>query len=153
MATHWQANSNGKSNAAHNVPAHTMHIAMNWSRNVTGMQVASHFHRCYKCDRWLHVPGNCNGVCDAICDMLQVRSACNTSQLSMCICSRALSTLWIVASIVYILHPSPATQHRAWQVIAIFRRNSRPFRGLPFHRRGGGHTPCIFLIILINFIN
>ena len=113
IANHWQANSNGKSNAAHNVPAHTMHIALNVSTDVTCMQVASHFHRCYKCDRWLHVPGNCNGVCDAICDMLQVRSACNTSQLSMCICSRALSTFWLVASSVCIWHPSQATQHPA----------------------------------------
>ena len=113
IATHWQANSNCKSNAAHNVPAHTMHIALNVSTDVTGMQVASHFHRCYKCDAWLHIPGNCNDVCDAICGMLQVLPACNTSQWCMCICSRALSTLWNVASSVCIWHPSPATPHRA----------------------------------------
>ena len=113
IANHLQGNSNGKSNAAHHVPAHTMHIAMNWSTDATGMQVASNFHRCYKCDAWLHIPGNCNDVCDAICVMLQVLSACNTSQWLMCICLRALSTLWIVASSVCILHPSPATPHPA----------------------------------------
>ena len=115
MATHWRANSNSKSNAAHHVPAHTMHIAMNWSTDVTGMQVLNNFHRCYRCDVMLHLQGNCNYACDAICDILQVRSACNTSQRSMCICSRALSTLWIVASSVCILHPSPATPHPAWK--------------------------------------
>ena len=115
MATHLQANGNRKSNAAHHVPAHTMHIAMNWSTDVTGMQVLNNFHRCYRCDVILHLQGNCNYACDAICDILQVRSACNTSQRSMCICSRALSTLWIVASSVCILHPSPATPHPAWK--------------------------------------
>ena len=129
MATHWQANSNGKSNAAHNVPAHTMHIALNVSTDVTGMQVASHFHRCYKCDVWLHLPGNCNDVCDAICDMLQLQSACNISQWSMCICSRALSTLWIVAwsvCVYFASQPSKTTSGlkvgvRKGQIIVIFR--------------------------------
>ena len=160
MVTHWQANGNCKSNAAHNVPAHTMHIAMNWSTDVTGMQVASNFHRCYKCDVWLHLPGNCNDVCDAICDMLQVRPACNTSQWSMCICSRALSTLWIVASNVCIWHHSPATPRPAWTyVFAEGKWCKFPFEihyrfvACPSIAPGGGTLRQLILIILINFIN
>ena len=156
IATHWQANGNGKPNAAHNVTAHTMHIAMNWSTDVTGMQVASNFHRSYKCDVWLHLPGNCNDVCDAICDMLQVQSACNTSQWSMCICSRALSTLWIVAWSVCVYFPSQPNKTtsglevgvRKGQIILIFRWNSRPYNGLPLHRRGGPPSVRFF-----NYVN